>query len=236
MKRILQTILLLTIVQAAQAQLKIGMRFAPQITWSATDNKNSFSNGSRINAAYGLILEYYFTENYALGTELSIQYFGTNQNIKKEKYTSVDYRGVSYPNVSNLNFDYRLRYFQIPLILKMRTNEIGHLRYYGEFGFNAGILTLARADMSTTGLNIDEVNVNEPDADDAYTINPVAYSDDVNVFKAGLVIGAGIQHNFIGNSLLQVGLRYEDGLVGYMNDDRLMSYLNYLALNIGVLF
>jgi len=35
----------------------------------------------------------------------------------------------------NIDQSYNLKYVEIPLSLKLRTNEIGYLTYYGNFGF-----------------------------------------------------------------------------------------------------
>lgn len=240
MKKLILATIAISLVVTVHAQIKIGVRVAPQMTWSTSDNKNTTTNGTRINAAYGLMLDYFFTDNYALGTEFSIQSFGTNLNVSKNRFTSVSYtdNGVAQTvsNVDDLKYDYQLRYITIPLMLKMRTNEIGHLRYYAEFGYASGFLIRSKADVSLDKLQLSNVNINEPDDEDKFEINTQKYSDKVSSYRGSLVFGAGIQYNMFGNSMLVAGLRYDNGFTSFTKDDRWSTTLSNVALNIGVLF
>jgi hypothetical protein len=240
MKKLIFVSLAISLVVSAKAQVKIGVRVAPQMTWSTSDNKNTSTNGTRINASYGLMLDYFFTENYALGTEFSIQSFGTNLNLNKSRYTSITYTdnniSQSVTNVDDLKYDYQLRYVTIPLILKMRTKEIGNMRYYAEFGYASGFLIRSKADVSMDKLQLSNVNINEPDEEDKFYINTQEYSDKVSAYRGSLIIGVGIQYNIFGNSMFIAGLRYDNGFTSFAKDDRWSTSLSNVALNIGVLF
>jgi hypothetical protein len=221
----------------ANAQIKLGLRIAPQLTWSKADNKVTSTNGTRVNAAYGLMIDYYFTDNYAICTEFSLQSFGTNMNIKESKFSYISYQNKPIPATNDLTYNYKLNYLQIPVVLKMRTKEIGYLRYYAEFGFAANILTRAKADISMGNtFEREKVNINNPDDEDEFRLAPNDYDTRASVFRAGLIFGAGIQYNVFGNSLLVAGLRYDNGFSSFVRDDRLKTNISYLALNIGILF
>lgn len=237
-KNLFWVILFLLFVQATQAQkLSIGIKFSPQLTWSGTDNKNTSSNGNRINLSYGLMADYYFTENYAIGTEICLNSYGTNLNLKTDKFDEVQFAGNKIQkNTEVVNYDYRINYLQIPILLKMRTNEIGHTRYYAEFGFGSGIRTQAKADIKSGAFELNNVNVNDPDEEDVYKISPTSFDDDVALFRGSIIMGAGIQYNFFGSSLLQAGVRYDNGLTSFTTDDRWTTTLNYISLNLGILF
>jgi hypothetical protein len=229
-------VLLFTTLQA-NAQIRIGLRVAPHLTWAISDNKNTKSNAARINASYGLMLDYYFTDNYALATELSIQSYGTNLILDKSRFTSVTHNNIVYNNGVNLTYDYRMQYFQIPVLIKMRTKELGYNRFYGEFGFAASLLTRAKADIQYGSFKIENSNINEPDAEDVFSIQGAnTFEDKVSSFRGSMIIGAGIQRNFYGNSMFTAGLRYENGLSGYTADEKWKTRLHYIALNLGILF
>lgn len=238
MKSYIAVVLLLICFQIVSAQnFSIGIKFSPQITWSGTDNKNTSSNGNRINLSYGLMADYYFTENYAIGTEICLNSYGTNLNLKTDKFDEIQYVGNKVQkNIEVLNYDYRINYLQVPFLLKMRTNEIGHTRYFAEFGFGAGIRTQAKADIKSGAFELNNVNVNDPDDEDIYKITPTAYDDDVALFRGAIIMGAGIQYNFFGSSQLQAGIRYDNGLTSFTSDDRWTTTLNYISLNFGILF
>lgn len=237
MRKIICITILLNIYQLANAQIKLGIRVAPQLTWSKPDNKVTTTNGTRVNAAFGLMIDYYFTDNYAIGTEFSLQKLGTNMQIDQTRFTNISSQGINYPPTGDLKYDYRLNYIQVPVILKMRTKEIGYLRYYAEFGFATNFLTNAKADVSMgTTFEKENMNINEPDEEDEFSLAPTDYDTRANAIRTGLIVGGGIQYNMFGNSLLVVGLRYDNGFSNFMKDDRLKTTINYLALNIGVLF
>jgi opacity protein-like surface antigen len=243
MKKIILVTLAISFLVSAKAQLKIGVRVAPQMTWSTSDNKSTSTNGTRINAGYGLMIDYFFTDNYALGGELGLQSFGTNLNLDKSRYSSITYIDrennnavTTIPNIEDLSYDYQLRYLTIPIILKMRTNETGFIRYYAEFGFSSGFLVRSKADVSMNRFELTNVNINEPDAEDKFEINTQKYSDKVSSYRGALIMGAGIQYNIFGNSMLIAGLRYDNGFSSFTSDERWSTSLSNVALNIGVLF
>jgi len=226
--------------------LKIGLKAAPQITWGTADNKNTSSNGIRLNVGYGLMVDYYFTNNYALATEICINSYGVNHNIKKDRYDHITFGGVTYANTDDIKFDYRLQYMQIPILLRMRTNEVNRSSYYAEFGFGLGLLTRARADITFGSQFLTDVKVNDPDASDDYKIfyntgsstNPkfVEYSDDAFEVRSSLIIGGGLHYSLKGSSILVAGLRYDNAFSSFTADDKWFTKLNYVALNLGIIF
>ncbi len=236
MKRLIIAVLFLMIVSGVSAQLKIGLRAAPQLTWSSPDNKNTSTNGTRVNFGYGLTIDKYFSENYAIGTEFTLLYFGTNLSLDQNKFTSVTHKGVMIPATEDLSYNYRMQYIQIPLLLKMRTKEIGYLRYYAEFGAAAAFLTRAKADVEMGAFSVTEVNINEPDEEDQFSIDPTGYQDGVSSFRGSVIIGGGLMYNSFSESYLTVGIRYDRSFTSFTEDDRWKTGLNGLALNVGFLF
>jgi hypothetical protein len=238
MKQVIFVMLAAILSLPTHAQIKLGFKLSPHITWASEDNKNTLSNGARINLSYGLVADYYFTENYAIATELAMTTYGVNLALPASKYTAIQSNGVNTPaNGSDLTYDYRLQYFQMPLLLRMRTKEIGYLRYYGEFGLGAGWLMRSKADISgPAGVSYSNVNINEPDEVDKFDILEAKYSDDVNSLRLSMILGAGIQYNFFGNSLLFAGVRYDNGLNSFTSDSRWTTHLNFIALHAGILF
>lgn len=236
MKKLIIAFLFLLSVTTVSAQIKIGLRAAPQLTWSTPDNKSTSTNGTRVNFGYGLTIDRYFSENYAIGTEFTLLYFGTNLNLDQSKFTSVTHNGVQIQATEDLSYNYKMSYIQVPLLIKMRTKEIGYMRYYAEFGAAAAFLTRAKADVEMNTLSLDDVNVNEPDDEDKFSIEPTSYKDGVKSLRGSVIIGAGLMYNVHSESYLTVGLRYDRSFTSFTEDDRWKTGLDCLALNVGFLF
>lgn len=226
--------------------LKIGLKVAPQLTWGVTDNKNTSTSGTRINVGYGLMIDYYFTNNYALSTEICINSYGVNHVIKKDRYDHVSLAGVDYPNTGDVTMDYRLQYIQVPMLIRLRTAETNLKAYYAEFGFGLGVLTRARADVSFQNQTLTSVKVVDPDQSDDYKIHynsgtassPFyeAYNDNALGVRSSLIIGGGLHFTMSGNSILVAGIRYDNAFSSFTEDDKWFTKLYYVSLNMGIIF
>jgi opacity protein-like surface antigen len=238
MKKLITTCCIVgAFASASQAQIKLGLKLSPQITWVAPESKGITSGGSKINASYGLMFDYYFTENYAFATEISVANYAGELIVKDSKIT----HGGSAAAYQDVNYIYRTQYVSIPLMVRMRTNEIGYFRYYADFGLDLAMLVRARADISSTSVDLTEVNVNTPDKKDEYMIesndNPsIKYNDDVAILRTAMVIGVGVQYKIFGNTLLVAGARYNKALNNFTVEDNWKAQMNAVSLNLGVLF
>lgn len=238
MKKLITTCCIVgAFASATQAQIKLGLKLSPQITWVTPESKGISSGGSKINASYGLMFDYYFTENYAIATEISVANYAGELIVKDSKIT----RGGIAATYQDVDYNYRTQYVSIPLMLHMRTNEIGYFRYYAEFGLDLAMLVRAKADINNSSIEITEVSVNNPDKKDEYMIEsndnpPIKYNDDVSILRTALVIGAGIQYKIFGNTLLIAGVRYNKALNNFTVEENWKAKMNAVSLNLGVLF
>jgi hypothetical protein len=215
------------------AQIKMGIKVSPQLTWTNTDSKSITTGSSHINISYGLVIDYHINENYSFGTEFSIGTFGGS--IKPDSV----YISNKSAAAKDLEYTYKLQYINVPLIIKMRTKEIGYIRYYAEFGLGMSYNFKAKADISSPSASVDlkNVDVNSPDPKDKLTVqNDGELSQGVNFFRSSIIIGAGIQYNAFGNTLLVAGLRYDNALNDFTDEERWKSSMNFLALHLGVMF
>ena len=213
----------------AYSQLKLGIKASPQYTWTSTDSKSITTADSRINISYGLVLDYFFSENYSIGTELSVGTFGGS--IKPDSI----YVGHTKTSLNDMKLDYKLQYINVPLIIKMRTKEIGYMRYYAEFGLGLSYNFKAKADISSSSAKMDYTNVDANNPDPKDNLN-LGYSQKVNFFRTSLIMGAGIQYNAFGNTMIVAGFRYDNALNDFTDEPVWKSRMNFVALNFGVMF
>lgn len=132
-------------------RLRIGAYLAPNMSWmrptAATDDRNEFRverDGSRVGFTYGLMGEYFFAENYGLVTGLQV-----NQTGGSVITTRVN-PNPGPGNVMIADFDYRLQYLEIPIALKLRTDDINGFRFFGQLGASLGINIGKKVDYKVT--------------------------------------------------------------------------------------
>lgn len=234
MKKLISlTILFTGISFSVFAQIKLGIKISPQITYFNSESKNISTNGASINMPYGLMVDYHFTENYAVATEFSIASYSGNVTAKN---VTAERGGVFFPS-QDVSYDYTARYISIPILLKMRTKEIGYFRYFAEFGLDNNFLIKSAADVSCSAFSLDNVNVNKPDKEDAFSISSFRkLDDDISFFRESLIVGIGLQYNVFGNTLLTGGLRYNNSFTSFTAEKEWSAKSHCIALNIGVLF
>jgi opacity protein-like surface antigen len=144
--------------------------------------------------------------------------------------------------------------------LKLRTNEIGYITYWGQFGLIAGFNIRSKADdiidyelakfsndVSTGWIKTDLPSIERPDED---------IKDDIQMFRVGLLIGAGIEYSLSGNTAIVAGVTYNNGFTNTLRGDhvqtdeadevvfenqkpktvKLKALSNLLSLNVGIKF
>lgn len=213
MKKITLLIALITIAgnTFAQSERESDLRFAfvlsPQVSWISSDHSSAEGNGSLFGYNFGVEMDNFFAKNYAISTGLTINTTGGK----------LDYQNYGIEDVSEDNFaavEYRLKYIEIPFILKLQTNDFHRTSYYGIFGLST------------------QYNIKATDGD-GNNIN-----DDVHFFNLGYNFGGGLQHSLGGNTYLKTGITYNQGISDVTDheyfDDK--AVLNRLVFNFGIIF
>ncbi len=222
---------------------RLGIQVNPNIAWMKSNRTGFESNGSKMGFAYGLSFEYFLSNNYLLSTGLFLQ-----NTPGKVKYVGVT-DGLDNLYVADVEATYKFRYIELPLTLKLRTNEIGYFTYYANIGLKAGINYKSKAEFEynySDGILPIQQSAN-------YTLDDA--SDDANFMNMAMVIGAGVEYNISGNTSLILGLTFNNGFInqfdrtvsdvtdenilllgGDLSNKEANANLNYMALNIGIYF
>lgn len=198
-------------------KFKIAARFSPGIAWMKPDSKYITNEGNVARFGFGISMDIHFTENYAFGTGLEVTRMGGSLSyLNSGRYDGVDY-------VMSRTRDYRLQYVEVPLTLKLRTNEIGYITYWGQFGIVPGLNINAKGDDNVDFLygktdtgwgETDRVSFSSEDED---------IKNDVNIFRVGLLIGAGIEYSLSGNTAVHVGITYNNGFTDVLDGDLVVT-------------
>jgi hypothetical protein len=214
---------------------RFGLKAAPNVSWMKADADNIETGNARLKFSYGLMTEFFISDNYIFSTGIEVLGAGGNLEYDPAAFYNTPTAATFRLKRRELN----LQYINLPLILKMRTNEIGYMRYFGQFGFDTGFNTRARAnDYGFLG------------ADDASITNRDV-SSNTQFFRIGLNLGLGFEYNLIGNTNLMVGIVYSNAFTNalrrkqdevYSNQLDPQSFLlhrasaNFVALNVGIFF
>jgi opacity protein-like surface antigen len=210
--------------------VRFGIKLAPNMAWLRSDSKGIDGDGSVVGYTFGLLTEFPVGQNgnYRFATGVFLNNIGGKT---KSSFSSTD-AGVtsSFTTSSTTN----LRYVELPLTIKMMTSEIGLIRYYGQLGVSTALNVRAKSDYeTTTTVGGTSTTVSDTKLD---------VQDDINAFKASLVVGAGLEYNLSGSTSLLAGITYnnafttantKDGVTGI---DNAKVYADYLELTLGVFF
>jgi len=203
---IILAFLLLTGYAAAQSTGDTRFTFvlSPQISWMKSDMDKVDNGGSKMGYNFGLLVDYFFGDNYAVSSGLTINTTGGKLN----------YISTENDNTLESRQRYNLRYIEIPVGLKLRSEDIKRMNIYGRFGLSP------------------QLNIMAKDNDDN------GISDEVKLLDLGYHIGGGIEYSVGGKNALVFGLLFNNGFMdttkrnGY-NDK---AILNRLVFEFGFIF
>lgn len=243
MKKIILFSFASLIATAAIAQddfkkFRFGLKGAPNISWFKPDMKDFKSRGATLKFSYGLTTEFGLTKNYSFVTGLEVTTVGGKLSFPDSTYYYADNK----MDTANLFFlkerQYSMQYIDLPVMLKMKTNEIGYLTYFGQFGFNTSFRTKGVAD-DKGKFFLAGGDSDRPD---------IKINDDTGLFRIALNVGAGAEYNIAGNTSMFFGLNYSNGFTNVLkkksknllNKDGTVleqkAVSKFVALTVGVLF
>lgn len=218
---------------------EFGLRISSQISKVGIDSKSIHENGVSLDWNFGFVVTKNLNERYSFGTEMNIIY--TTAKIKHDDLFVI--KKID-SGISKLTYNYNLRYFQLPIIFKMRSNEIKEkFRLYGEFGFAASFLFRSKADISSTAIftSISNMDIDNPEDVDKFSIKTDAsstndLSDDISLIRTSLIVGGGIEYTAFGSTKMYAGLRYDGGMSDMLKEDKWTATNSFTSINIGLIF
>jgi hypothetical protein len=259
MKKALFLFLALTIVgkyafaQDGENDLKnfrFGLKTTGMLTWYKPDDKKKFSSGGvSAKGSYGLMTEFRLNKVAVIATGIQVDYDGGKLNMLDTNYYFInkdsellsksDTAGQQFTMLRLGSRQYNTTYLTLPLTLKLKTNEIGMLTYYGQFGINASFRLKDRVNDETY---LGNLKSNQTDLEN---------TKDMNLFKFALNVGGGAEWNLSGSTSLVFGLNWYNGFSNVLqkNSDILFRSASHqyeptvqnarasaIALTFGVLF
>lgn len=192
---------------------RLGLTAHPTIGWVKPETGKT--NSVALGFSYGLLADFNFAENYAFATGLSI----TTINGKSTEINVPPYYDGSAGQIP-YELKYKLQYIEVPLTLKLKTDKMGEVKWYGQFGLSNGFNIGAKQAAKTGGKTIiDNQNI----------------SKQTNFYRAGLILGVGGEYDIAQHTSITMGLTLNNGFTDIANDNRKVKN-HYLGLNFGVFF
>lgn len=229
MKRIALILLisLFTLDSFGFNRVQFGLTFSPTINWYRVDEETSKNDGVRLGMSYGLLFDYNIAENFAFSTGMMLSHNGGKVQFGQVMVNDT----LKDIRVNDL---YRLQHIEFPITLKLKTNQIGYITYYGQFGGLAGFRVRARADRSSSNDSVIEEfenrDVRNPDSDHVIK--------GINFFDLNLLVGGGIEYALSGSTSLVAGVYYSNGFINMVrerNSDEKITQ-NQVGIRLGVVF
>lgn len=225
LKKVFFIALMLVVTQSAFSQYKsviLGAKVAPGFGWLKTDQEGYNNEGIVAGFGWGLVAEFYFAENYAFAS-------GFNFNFQNGKLTYPEERsGV----IGELTRNYRLKYIEIPAMIKMKTNEISGFRFFGQIGLGGSIR-----------LNSKGKDVFNAPGQATQTTDFKSIDSRTRLFKASMIVGAGVEYPFDNSLAFVAGINFNNGFTNALKGDNSAfpsrehkGVPNFIELSFAVMF
>jgi hypothetical protein len=127
---------------------------------------------------------------------------------------------------------YKTKYIEVPIILTMKTNLIGKVRYFGQIGFGMGFLLSAKAEET---FDANDIDMNTSDSFNAY--------DDIRFTRESLILGLGAEVPVQGSNYLRFGLKYDNAFANILKGNNSLDpdiknngKNNFMELNVSFFF
>lgn len=227
-------------------KFRFGLSGSSSIGWLKPDNENMNRNGVGLGLSYGLNGDILLSDNIAVNTGIDLPTYRGGVSFKFDTILIpyIDTSGNKQFTVlgGTSESKLRLKYVEIPFLLKMKTNEIGYITYFGLFG-------------GRFGFNYSAVDGGEKSSTNGSTRRPYNsrdVKDNMNFFRACFSIGGGLEYSLSGTTALVGSITYNNGLSNVykaLGKDKPMTlnkdlsegppkkaFYNNVVLRVGILF
>jgi hypothetical protein len=230
MKKIVLILLLnLTMVSASFSQfgnLRLGLKASPSLSWFRPETRGYSSEGTKLGFSFGANADYRLGDFYAFSSGLHISSIrGALSYVHEIPFNESIVEGI-------LERHYNLRFLEVPLTVKMHTDQIGYSTYFARFGFSPGFVVRARAN---DDFLIAETSTRIIDED-------LEINDQVSFFRLALVVGLGMEYSLGGQTALVAGITFNNGFTNILSGENVVTgrrhsaVSNFFELTLGIMF
>ncbi len=209
-------LLILPLALTAQGTVAFSLHLDPQFAWFNSDEEELDPDGSIMHLRAGLQMDYFFQPNYAFSLGLGINNLGGK--LLYADSTSFFTSGDTLYATPGQSVKQRMQYIDIPLGLKLKTEELGYFTLFFQLGFNPMI------------------NINAFASDDDEVFDKENIRESINIFNLGYHAGLGVEYRLGGTTALFGGLRWNAGLTDMTGNDDANITHRAISVNLGIIF
>lgn len=231
-------LLLLTVglILRASAQetpkFRFGLKVAPNSAALRAESDEMESSGSSTNWSFGMLGDFRLrqSDTWSISSGIVLSNIGGSLRLDG----TVD-RGTG-PTTVKGDLDLRMRYLEIPLMLKLHTHTTGALDLYAVAGASGAFHLRSRADGTRT-----LTTPGSPGTTTTYDNEGI--NQDVAFFKAAVVVGAGLEFTLPSGQTLVWGLTYSAAFTNALDEnaglfvtdsDKTKLYPDYWEISLGI--
>lgn len=203
------------VITFAQEKSKVRLGLTAHPNFGFLKVENGKGDGVSLGFAYGLLSDIDFAENYSFATGLQITSVNGAGKI-------LNYQPHHGTKLSNADYDtkFKMQYIEVPLSIKLKTEEVADLKWYGQFGLTTGFRISAKMDV---------------EADNTPIWTDHKANGATRFFRAGMLIGGGAEYRIDGKTSLLIGATYNNGLTNIGDSNQTVKN-HYVNINFGVFF
>jgi hypothetical protein len=208
-----------TVLNAQEAEEKnvlAGLNFWSGLNFTQPQT-NTLESSTGSDIGVGIAVDWHFADNFALSTGAGFEFNRFNHKFLRETYLDYNDKDIlQRGNEDDENFEtvntegtfdldnrtYRLRYINIPTMIRFQTNYMGYMRYFAKAGAIHNIRARVRTD--NFGVNTDDASITE--------LEDMITPGDISFYKLTVGFSFGAEWNFAGSTCLYGDLGYYFGV------------------------
>jgi hypothetical protein len=215
-KYILSLIILAFSSQIFPQKLSFSVVVDPMITWMKTNEEDIQRDEVNFGYNIGLVMEKYFTDDYAISTGISI--LNTGGNLLYLDSIDFDFGSGMDTLSGGTTVTYNLQYITIPFSLKLNSTEIGYTTMFAHIGINNHINIRSTADIPSRDISGEDIK------------------NEINMFLMSYFIGGGVEFSFGGDFAILGGIYLTGAIWDVTTNTDYRAYINMVSLRLGVKF
>jgi hypothetical protein len=222
-------------------KVRFGLKVTPTPTWLRSNEVKLIDKSAiKFGFGFGLQLEFRLGKTACFVTGIGGDFLGGKQTYKNGQGIVLNGNGQY---VKSETFDYgdtpqimaagtattqnqiyeiksrsvKVTYVTLPVLLKLKTKDINHMKYFGMFGGNIGVMTKFRATDELSELKYNSSTMTYENGG-SKTISDMKGTGNINPVSVALNVGFGFEYNLSGSTSFFMSANYIRGFLSMYRD------------------